>query len=88
MDLAFAIGGATLIGGLIVILSFVSDRPKRVEVQNMIDRSIASMAQGITRIEVTQTELRAGQKEATDALNDLTKNIANVCPYGALHKER
>jgi len=81
MDIIIGVGaGVALIGGLIVILNFVSERPKRVEVQDMIDRSIASIHTGIT-------EIKDIQRESTRVLNNLVQNIGNVCPYGKEHKK-
>jgi hypothetical protein len=71
--------GVTLIGGLIVILSFISERPKRQEVQDMIDRSIASIVTGIV-------ELKDGQKEVVKTINELRDNIGDLCPYRNEHK--
>ena len=71
--------GVTLVGGLIVILQFIGDRPKRQEVQDMIDRSIASIVLGIT-------EIKEVQKETTKAVNNLVQNIGTMCPYGQEHK--
>lgn len=81
MEVIIGVGaGVTLVGGLIVILTFIGDRPKRTEVQDMIDRSIASIVLGITEIKETQ-------KETASSLNKLVQNIGNICPYGAEHKK-
>lgn len=48
--LATIITGISLIGALIVVLKFVSDRPKREEVQNTIDRTVKPIADNVQYI--------------------------------------
>jgi hypothetical protein len=80
MEVIIGVGvGVSLIGGLIVILSFISERPKRIEVQDMIDRSIASIHVGIV-------EIKDIQKETNKTLANLSQNIGEMCPYRNEHK--
>ncbi len=80
MEIIIGVGGAvTLIGGLIVVINFVSNRPKREEVQNMIDRSIASLHEGMARVE-------SSQKDVIKTITELGQNIGKLCPYSEIHK--
>lgn len=48
--LAMTISGIVLIGALIVVLKFVSDRPKRTEMQDAIDRTVKPIADNVQYI--------------------------------------
>ncbi len=48
--LGMTIAGITLVGGLIVVLKFVSERPKRDEIQQMINLNIQPIMQELKYI--------------------------------------
>jgi hypothetical protein len=48
--LAIIISGIFLVGGVITILQFIGDRPKREEVQQTIDRSVKPIAENVQYI--------------------------------------
>lgn len=61
--LAISIAGIFLIGALIVVMKFISERPKRQEMYDAIDRTVRPIAEDVKYIRERIDQMRVRTKK-------------------------